>query len=193
MKSVVAFPLQFLDGFKHSIFQTTAFMEDLADAQLVVKAKTGDKDAFGRLAEKYWPMAYYLAYQRTGDAAEAEDIAQESFIKTQKYLMTIREASKFSSWFYGLVLQLTNERRRKKRPIPIAQIPELEDGPANPLNALTVQEAMNSLPADYQVVLTLRFWQDMSCDEIARHLGEAVGTVTSRLTRAYQMLKEKLR
>ena len=139
-------------------------------------------------------MAYNLCYQRTRDNAEAEDIAQESFIKVHKYLYQLEDKSKFASWFYRLVLQLISERRRKHRYMATQQLPlDREDKASiNPKDKVLIRDVLDSLSDDFRLVLTLRFYQDMSCAEIAQHLNEPVGTVTSRLHRAYQTLKEKL-
>jgi len=139
-------------------------------------------------------MAYHLCYQRTRNDAEAEDIAQESFIKVYKYLHQLKDKSKFAGWFYRLVLQLISERRRKQKYMATQQLPLDMEGKAsiNPKDKVLIRDALNSLSNDFRLVLTLRFYKDMSCAEIAQHLGEPVGTITSRLHRAYQILKEKL-
>ncbi|MFH1227717.1 MAG: sigma-70 family RNA polymerase sigma factor [Planctomycetota bacterium] len=169
-------------------------MDNLNDALLVEQTLKGDKASFGELVKRYWPRAYHLCYQQTRNSAEAEETAQESFIKAYKYLGQLRDKSKFGAWFYQLALQLVIERRRKQQYRKTRQIPaEMEDKPkTDPMNKIMVTEALETLPDDFRLVLTLRFYQDMSCSAIAKHLGEPVGTVTSRLHRAYQALKEKL-
>lgn len=138
-------------------------------------------------------MAFQLCYQRTGNNDEAEDIAQESFIKVYKYLGQLKDKSKFAGWFYRLVLQLISERRRKQRYMTKQFPSDMEDkATVNPGDRVFVRDAMVSLSDDFRLVLTLRFYKDMSCTEIAQHLGEPVGTITSQLHRAYQALKEKL-
>lgn len=164
------------------------------DSILISKILEGDADSFKELVGRYWPMAYQLCYQWTRNHADAEDTAQEAFIKVYKYLGQLNDKSKFASWFYRLVSQLINERWRQKH-IKTQQIRlELEDKPAtDPIDKLLLMESLNALSDDFRLILMLRFYRGMSCLEIAQHLGEPIGTVTSRLHRAYQALKEKLK
>ncbi|MFH1231083.1 MAG: sigma-70 family RNA polymerase sigma factor [Planctomycetota bacterium] len=170
-------------------------MKNLDDGILITKILEDDPDAFSELVRRYWPMAYQLCFQRLRNNAEAEDIAQEAFIKVHKYLKQLKDKTKFTGWFYQLVFQLIIERSReqkyrKTQPIKL----ELEEKPSiNTMSKLFVRDAMNSLSDDFRLILTLRFYKDMSCEEIAQHLREPVGTITSRLHRAYQLLKEKLK
>lgn len=164
------------------------------DAILIDKTLEGDADSFNQLVTKYWPMAYQMCYQWTKNHVEAEDTTQEAFLKVQKYLGKLEDKEKFSVWFYGLVSQLIKERHRKKeikgQPIRV----EMEDKKsAQPVDKLLLRDALNSLSEDFRLVLILRFYKDMTCEEIAKHLGEPTGTVTSRLTRAYRALREKLK
>jgi RNA polymerase sigma-70 factor (ECF subfamily) len=165
------------------------------DAILIDKTLEGNADSFNRLVTKYWPMAYQLCYQWTRNHAESEDITQDVFIKVQKYLGKLEDKNKFPVWFYGLVSQLIKERHRsrkivKEQPINI----ELEDKKsARPADNLMLRDVLNSLPEDFRLVLMLRFYKDMTCEEIARHLKEPEGSVTSKLSRAYRALREKLK
>ena len=164
------------------------------DAVLIDKTLEGDADSFNQLVTKYWPMAYQICYQWTKNHAEAEDTAQEAFVKAQKYLRKLEDKERFSVWFYGLVSQLIKERHRKKEIKGQPIIGELEDKKsAQPVDNLMLRDALNSLTEDFRLILILRFYKDMTCDEIAKHLGEPAGTVTSRLTRAYKALREKLK
>jgi RNA polymerase sigma-70 factor, ECF subfamily len=170
-------------------------VKNLDDNILITRILEEDLEAFDELVRRYWPMAYQLCFQRLRNNAEAEDIAQDAFIKVHKYLGQLKDRTKFTGWFYRLVFQLIIERSReqkyrKTKPIKV----ELEEKPSiNAMNKLFVKDAINALSDDFRLVLTLRFYKDMSCEEIAQHLGEPVGTVTSRLHRAYQILKEKLK
>ena len=165
------------------------------DAVLINKTLEGDADSFNQLVTRYWPMAYQMCYQWTKNHAESEDITQEAFVKVQKYLGKLEDKDKFSSWFYGLVSQLIKERHRSRKIVKEQTIKiELADKKsARPVDNLILRDTLNSLPEDFRLVLILRFYKDMSCAEIARHLREPEGSVTSKLTRAYRALKEKLK
>ena len=170
-------------------------MKNLDDSILITKVLEDDSDAFNELVRRYWPMAYQLCFQRLRNNAEAEDIAQEAFIKVHKYLGQLKDKTKFTGWFYQIVFQLIVDRSRRRKYTETQQIKlELEENASiNSMNKLFVQDALNSLSDDFRLILTLRFYKDMSCEEIAQHLGEPTGTITSRLHRAYQLLKEKLK
>jgi len=181
------------------VSQTFIYIENnvrnLDDTILIDKTLEGDADSFNQLVTRYWPMAYQMCYQWTKNHAESEDITQDVFVKVQKYLGKLEDKDKFSSWFYGLVSQLIKERYRshkivKEQPIII----ELADKKsARPVDNIILRDTLNSLPEDFRLVLILRFYKDMTCEEIAKHLREPLGSVTSKLTRAYRALREKLK
>ena len=170
-------------------------MKNLDDTILIDKTLEGDAGSFNQLVTKYWPMAYQLCYQWTKNHAESEDITQEAFVKVQKYLEKLEDKDKFPVWFYGLVSQLIKERHRSRKIVKEQAINiELEDKKsAQPVDNFMLRDALNSLPEDFRLVLILRFYKDMTCAEIARHLKEPEGSVTSKLSRAYRALREKLK
>jgi len=165
------------------------------DTTLINKTLEGDTDSFNQLVTRYWPMAYQMCYQWTKNHAESEDITQDVFVKVQKYLRKLDDKDKFSAWFYGLVSQLIKERHRSRKVVNEQPIKiELEDKKsAQPADNLMLRDVLNSLPEDFRLVLILRFYKDMTCEEIAKHLREPLGSVTSKLTRAYRVLREKLK
>ncbi|MDI6732778.1 MAG: sigma-70 family RNA polymerase sigma factor [Planctomycetota bacterium] len=169
--------------------------KELIDKILQSRCSSG----FDRLVKRYWAIAYQLCFNWTKNSATAEDITQEAFIKLHKYLNTLKDRTKFAGWFYHLVIQLIQEHHRRYKNRGGGKFQQLHaglEGGGEDLeitDKLSVLNAMDSLGDDYRLVIILRFYRDMSCQEIAEHLGEPVGTITSRLSRAYKILKEKLR
>lgn len=122
------------------------------------------------------------------------DITQEAFIKTYEHLRSVKDETKFSNWFYKLLLQLVYQNSRRKKYRKTQNLPDSigDETGEKEMNKLMIKDAIKNIPDEIGLVITLRFYRGMSCEEIARHLGEPTGTITSRLHRGYQLLKEKL-
>lgn len=175
----------------------------LPDADLVARTLAGDKTAFGTLVERYWPMAVALARTQARDAAHAEDIAQESFLRAYNHLAQLREPSRFAGWLSRIVAQqCADHRRRHKRngSISLTQLTPAQEpasrAPDEP--ALTdrqrqsVRDAVGRLPAKLQQVVLMRFMADLSASAIAEQLGQRPGTIRVWLHRAYQHLRTRI-
>ena len=183
--------------------------EPESDHALVERTLTGDREAFGHLAERYYRMISVLALQKTGHRADAEDIVQEAYVKAFRALPSLREGGKFAAWIYNITLKLCIDwlRRRERRDgmVPFddealghstsGRLPRpgaVGDG----LEALDEQarilRAMGALPDKYRLVVTLRYVRKMSYKDIAEHLGEPAGTVANRLHRATRMLQDRV-
>lgn len=181
-----------------------------SDHELVERSLQGDREAFGRLAERYYRMISVLALQKTGHRADAEDIVQEAYVRAYRALGSLREGSKFAAWIYNITLKLCIDwlRRRERRD---GTVPFDDDVPAHSTSgrfarsihgvgdALEAEDeqahvlrAMGSLPDKYRLVITLRYVRKMSYKEIAEHLGEPPGTIANRLHRATRLLQERL-
>jgi len=178
--------------------------ETCTDAHLVARALDGDKVSFGALVDRYWSMAVAVALSKTGDAAQAEDLAQEGFVQAYLSLPTLRDPSRFAGWLGRIVAQksMSHVRRyRSRTPLPITQIPEPES-PA--LAAVTanpgmtpgirrrVVDAIRRLPDNLQTVVIMRFITGLSTVEIAHQLGKRPGTVRVRVHRACERLRRDL-
>ena len=84
-----------------------------SDEQLVLATLEGDLSAFGMIVQRHWNMVVALALSRTGDVAEAEDIAQESFLRSYTHLGSLRDPSRFTGWLSKIVLQRCAEAVRR--------------------------------------------------------------------------------
>ncbi len=161
-----------------------------ADAVLVERARVGDGEAFGALVCRYQGLAIARAYGVLQDRGEAEDAAQEAFLRAFRSLRQLREPAAFAPWLLATVLNVARRAASKRGRHPAALLDG--DAPDRRQPHGEVLDAVAALPEGYQQVIHLHYSQGCSCQEIARLLGLQIGSVTSRLTRARQMLRRML-
>ncbi len=165
-------------------------------------ARGGDRKAFGRLVEAYQRPVFNLTYRMLGNAEEAEDAAQEAFLRAYARLHQYDPGHKFSTWLFSIANHHCIDRLRKRR----ATLVSLEDSPliytlesetARPEDHLLAQERsqeiqglLDQLEPDYRTPLVLRYWHEYSYQEIADMMGISLAAVKSRLFRARQKLAE---
>jgi RNA polymerase sigma-70 factor, ECF subfamily len=167
------------------------------------QARRGDQTAFSRLVEAYQRPVYNLCYRMLGNAPEAEDAAQETFVRMYTKLHTYQPDRKLSSWVLSVASHYCIDRLRRRRgqwlsldeePVA-ATLPSQNRGPEElALRAESrdeVQRLVDMLPAAYRVPLILRYWHDLSYAEIAEVMGLTVQAVKSRLHRARLQVIEK--
>ena len=185
------------------------------DFELIRSFQSGEKTAFDQLVIRHKDRIFNLCYRMLGDYNEANDYAQETFIKAFKSLKGFRFESSFSTWLYRIAVnncknRLSSlEKRYQGKMIsietpkytgennPVLEIRDDSESPANGLErkekAVLIQTAINSLPAEQKMVIILRDIEGRSYEEIAETTGLALGTVKSRLARGRMELKNKLR
>jgi len=171
---------------------------DANDREVIEACQRGDYDAFRLLFETHKDRVYSIALRYSGDAAEAMDIAQETFLKLLSSIKDFRGDSSFESWLYRIVVNrcLDHQRRgRKLMPLLDALIAPAE----NALNKLLrsevendVQRMVGKLPPEQRIVVVLRYTEGLSYEEIAAILNCSKGTVASRLNRAHSVLERRL-
>ena len=168
------------------------------------EARQGNQDSFGRLIGVYQSPVFNLAYRMLGNADEAEQAAQEAFIRAWTRLDSYKPAHKFSTWLLSITSNYCIDLLRKRRtqllsldgPLPAhpALMSERSSGPeaqaAIGEQQEIVQELLQSLPDDYRQTVVLRYWYDMSYDEIAEVMDTTVSAIKSRLFRARRQLAE---
>jgi RNA polymerase sigma-70 factor (ECF subfamily) len=166
----------------------------------VMHARHGDEGAFSQLVEAYQRPVFNLCYRMLGDAAEAEDAAQETFIRAYTRLASYDPNRKFSSWMLAIASHYCIDRLRQRRMGLVAwdDLPPgtwLSDAQAKPEEVILdretqrqVHELLNDLPPDYRAVVALRYWHELSYEEIAETLHTTVPAIKSRLFRARQMM-----
>jgi RNA polymerase sigma-70 factor (ECF subfamily) len=175
----------------------------------------GDADGFDRLVLRYKDRVFNLCLRLVGDFEEANDCAQETFVKVYRSLNDFRFGSSFSTWLYAIAVNHCRNRLKSrhfrfwKRAVPIDpldkeddsnRIVEVEDPAPSPLAQMAerekealLQQAIKSLSEGHRAVVILRDMEGLSYEEIVRITGYNVGTVKSRLARARQQLREKLK
>ena len=182
----------------------------LEDTELVRRARRGDVGAYEELVRRYQEIAVRTAYVVAG-ATEAQDAAQEAFVKAYRALDRFREDAPFRPWLLRIVAnEAINRRRSARRQAGLAlRVAAAVDGAAegrlsddaapSPEGAALAQEgrreliaAINELRPEDRLLIAYRYWFDMSKAEMAAALGCPTGTVKSRSSRALARLRAKL-
>lgn len=178
---------------------------------LLERAKSGDIIAFEELIGSYQKRVFNLALRIIGNYDDAADLAQEAFVRIYKAISSFKEQSSFSTWVYRITTNVCLDEIRKRKNRKVVYIDEdiqTDDGEMKrqvissdpgPDEAAErseirriVNDAINRLPEEQRVVITLRDLQGMSYEEIARILELPAGTVKSRINRARLALKNML-
>jgi RNA polymerase sigma-70 factor (ECF subfamily) len=185
--------------------------QDDSDQQLVERVQAGDKAAFDLLVRKYQHRVLKLVSRFVSDAAEAEDVAQEAFLKAYRALASFRGDSAFYTWLYRIAINTAKNAlvSNRRRPVDFdldLQDPEQYDRHARlkegdtPEGVLLTEEirnvverAMEQLPEDLRTAIILRELEGMSYEEIAEAMDCPVGTVRSRIFRAREAIDRKLK
>jgi len=161
------------------------------DAELVAEARAGATSAFGTLVRRYQGIAVARAYRLVGDRTEAEDVAQEAFMRAFRSLQQLRKPAAFGAWLLQTVSNVARRAAARRARRPAAGLPDSLPS-ANPAPRFDVLDAITTLPEADQQVIHLHYSQRYTCAEIARLLGLQIGSVTSRLTRARRKLRRLL-
>lgn len=149
------------------------------------------------LVQRYRAPLIAFIHGRTGRREAAEDLAQDAFCKAWEHLPGLREPAAFAGWLYRIAANAVCSQRRRGRMVPLDYDPPAavnEDPALEPsMNcSINVHRAIGRLSEEQRVVVSLRYFSDLSTDEIARVLGTKPGTVRSRLSRAYGELRRLL-
>jgi len=166
----------------------------------IARTRQGDEEAFARLVEAYQRPVFNVCYRMLGDPAEAEDAAQETFIRAYTRIDSYDPKRKFSSWLLAIASHYCIDRLRRRRfglvswddlP-PWRWLPDTDPQPEEVAlrheAQRQVQELLNELPPDYKAAVVLRYWHELSYEEIAEALDSTLPAIKSRLFRARQMM-----
>ena len=172
------------------------------DGYIIHRCLNGDSNAFGFLVDKYKAGVYAFAYERLHNFHDAEDIAQEVFLKAYKSLRTLRRWDSFASWLYRITLNLCRNWIRAQSSRPDHEFTEDQDPEvleAHSRNTYrqelayeSVGEALDSLPEMYSQALTLHYFGGMTSMEIAKFTGVSPSAIRMRLRKARSLLKEEI-
>jgi len=168
---------------------------------LVERAALGDRDAFDRLAERFWGEIFRMVYYRTFSRADAEDLTQDIFLRAYSKLNSLRSFDRFRPWLFSISLNAIRDFQRRKSVLPILKMTaSIEEHPlpdiqpqdeAAPLNGLMRQEFWGqvmmftrSLPRTEREVFILRFFDQLTIREIATAMDKHESTIKTHLYRA---------
>jgi RNA polymerase sigma-70 factor (ECF subfamily) len=174
------------------------------EADLVRRARAGEADAFGALVLEHQSFVYNLAWRALGNDHEAEDLAQEAFVRAWLALPNFRGQARFRTWLYRITTNLCYNRLPGLRrdlaalgTMEAAELPEAhESEPAATVEAAErrafLHRAIDELPEGYRMLIMLRFQEGLPYEEIAAIMSLPLGTVKTGLFRARARLRQSL-
>ncbi|WIG60029.1 MAG: RNA polymerase sigma factor SigW [Ktedonobacterales bacterium] len=180
-----------------SAIRTVEMQEDVT---LVRRTLAGDQQAYTQIVEKYKDSVFNVAYRMLSNPTEAEDVAQEAFVRAYTQLHTYKDSHRFSTWLLSITSHLAIDQLRRRRflALPLENVPFLEWiadlslGPEDSALAAEasdeMQQILSVLPPKYRAVLVLRYWHDLSYEEIAEALHLTPALVKARLHRARELV-----
>jgi len=180
-----------------------AMAEQIISGRVINACQQGDRDAFRVLFETYKDKVYSIAvYSSGGDAAFADDVTQQTFLKLFTAIKQFRGDSEFTTWLYRLVVNACmDERRRRRRLLPFGEVFEMKHAAEkNPQEkqygktevAEAVRIAIAQLKPKFRLPILLKYIEGLSYEEIAQVMGCSKGTVASRLNRGHGQLAKRL-
>jgi RNA polymerase sigma-70 factor (ECF subfamily) len=171
----------------------------------IEQALQGDRTAFGQLVQAYERPVYNLTYRMLGDAAEAEDAAQETFLRAYSKLATYQPERKFVNWLLSIASHHCIDRLRRRTrapqlsldaPLPpqwtMSNAPHPDQAVSKKQQREQVREVLETLPPDYRAAVVMRYWYGLSYREIADAMSTTESAVKSRLHRARRMMAQEL-
>ncbi len=180
------------------------------DKELVQRVLDGDKSAYDVLVLKYQHKIVQLVNRFVKDPSEAQDVAQEAFIKAYRALDKFRGDSAFYTWLYRIAINtaknylMSRSRRYSDYEVDVQEAEQVENAPQlkgldTPVTDLmneqiiaTIKQAIEKLPDEMRTAIMLREFEGLSYEEIAQTMDCPVGTVRSRIFRAREAIEEKL-
>ena len=178
-------------------------MQQLRDRRHLEACKQGDRDAFRRLFERHKDRVYSVAlYFFGGDEATAADVTQQVFLKLFTRITQFQGDAEFTTWLYRLTTNAcVDEQRKRRRVQQFGEGFELseprerrtqEESVARAEVKRSVEQAVAALKPKLRVVMLLKYFEELSYEEIAGVLGLSKGTVASRLNRGHKALARRL-
>jgi RNA polymerase sigma-70 factor (ECF subfamily) len=172
------------------------------ESQWLISAQKGDSQAFTNLVETYQRPVYNLCYRMLGNAEDAEDAAQEAFLRAYKSMKRYDRQRPFSTWLLSIAAHYCIDQIRRRRyqlvsieDLPIPDLPDLTPGPESGLSRRQEQRRVRALlevldPVDRAAVV-MYYWYDFSYKEISQALSLSLSAVKSRLHRARRAMAQE--
>ena len=173
-------------------------------AEIIESCRLGEQDGFRALYDLYKDRVYSIAlYFFHGDATAASDATQQVFLKLMTSIRQFRGDAEFSTWLYRLVVNACMDTARSRKPDAVISdryrmeafpaSSSQEEDYARAQTANSVRTAVSALPAKLRIAVLLRYFDDLSYEQMAKALHCSMGTVASRLSRGHKILAERLK
>jgi RNA polymerase sigma-70 factor (ECF subfamily) len=174
--------------------------ERVGERELIRLAQQGDAEAFGQLVAQHQRAVFNIAYRMVGNRQEAEDVAQESFVKTYQALDRFDRERPFAPWLYRITTNTALNWIKRRRPeaeleeetLQVTATPNPEAQTIAAESSERLRAAIATLPPNYRVAIELRHFQGLSYQEMSEALGVPLSDVKSWLFRARRRLREAL-
>jgi RNA polymerase sigma-70 factor (ECF subfamily) len=170
----------------------------LYEQLVILRCQAGDEAALGDLIARYSPGLRFFLRKMTGQADTADDLLQETWIDVYRKVNRLQNPNSFAAWLYRIARDKAY-RDLRRRPVAcagvdenVAESVEAEEQSFTPEEAEDLRAALDRLPPEHREILTLRFIEDMSYEQIADVIARPVGTVRSRIHYAKLALREKI-
>ncbi|WP_158560517.1 RNA polymerase sigma factor [Paenibacillus contaminans] len=176
-------------------------MEQSLDREEVRLASKGDTAAFASLVRKYKNAVIASSFHLVGDFYQAQDIAQEAFVRAWHHLNDLKEGDKFGNWLYSITRRLSIDWLRKNKKLKMMSLEEIssykdtmtvEDRIIALENQSEVWRAVNELEEPYRIATLMYYISGFTSNEISRFLGVSKNTIESRIRRARTKMKREL-
>lgn len=170
-------------------------LEQGSDTDLVDRALKGDADAFAELFGRYYPMIYAFAYRLCFNREDAQDVAQEAFVRAARSLGSFRKAASFRPWLYRIALNASHDSHRslkRKERLAAEVLAHIEKASEQVPDFSPLHGALEALPENLREAVTLVFFEGMNHATAAKVLGCAETTVSWRIFMAKRKLKRLL-
>jgi len=172
-------------------------MEQKNEAEIVIRILKGDRQAYALLIDEYKTPVYNLAYRMTGNAEDAEDLTQETFIRAYQYLWRYDRQRKFFTWLYTLALNLIRNHLKKDKDNKISEVLNVhlqsDKDPSPEAKLMEAQEinfCLLLLDDESRALVIMKFYQGLSFEEISGMTGKSPGAVKMSIYRSMEKIKE---
>jgi RNA polymerase sigma-70 factor (ECF subfamily) len=173
-------------------------------AEIIESCRQGDRNAFRELYDMYKDRVYSISlYFFHGDRVAASDVTQQVFLKLMTTIGQFRGDAEFSTWLYRLVVNVCMDAARRGKLETVVldrargqaamRMGSQEDAYARAQTASSVRAAVSALPPKLRIAVLLRYFDDLSYEQMSKALGCSLGTVASRLSRGHKLLAEQLK
>ena len=170
-------------------------MADFDERELIERCRAGDDSAFGELVDRYKNLVYAMVCRMVPDRSQADDLAQDVFVKVHRGLPYFRGDARLSTWIYRIVSNVCLQARATGRREPLRVAETVERG-ANDASFAELElrdrleKAMEQLPENYRLLIAAHYLQGVQYEALAETLNIPVGTVKTHLYRAKKRLRE---